>query len=118
MLSDEDHHYSNVAVKNDIEQLNSSKVLLEEDVKKLRDERHKLNEQLKMIQSKISSESIRYDNLVAEISELQIQKTKITNENKDLIEQQKIDKLLVPLENYQRHLAMTLILTLLHWARV
>lgn len=89
LLSDEDHHYSNVAVKNDIEQLNSSKVLLEEDVKKLRDERHKLNEQLKMIQSKISSESIRYDNLVAEISELQIQKTKITNENKDLIEQQK-----------------------------
>ena len=88
LLSDEDH-YNNVAMKSEIEQLSSSKALLDQDVKKLRDEKHKLNEQLKMIQSKISSESIRYDNLVAEIAELQAQKTKITNENKELIEQQK-----------------------------
>ena len=89
MLIHEEESFDMKAMKNEIQQMGITKNSLDQDIKKLKAEKQKLAEQLKSIQSKISSESIKYDNLIGEINELQVQKINLTNDNKELVVQQK-----------------------------
>ncbi|KAI5970082.1 RGA2 [Candida margitis] len=75
------------AVKTEVQKLAAEKLNLDLDVKKLKQDKLRLGDQLKSIQSNLTDETIKYDNLVAEIRDLEERKALLSQQNKELEKQ-------------------------------
>ncbi|CAI5759600.1 unnamed protein product [Candida verbasci] len=86
MLFFEEDPYDLTKIKYEVQQLANQKMILDTDIHRLKSEKAKLTDNLKTIRSSITDESIKYDNLIKEIQDLNMQKQKLYQENKELID--------------------------------
>lgn len=74
-------------IKNDIYHFEVQRQTLHNDVKRLNNDKLKLNDHLKQVQSKLTSESSKYDDLVKEVANLEAKKKKLLEINQSLSEE-------------------------------
>ncbi|KAG5418900.1 RGA2 [Candida metapsilosis] len=75
------------SIKTEVQKASADKLNLEFEIKRLKQDKLKLCEQLKSIQSNYTEESIKYDNLVNEVRDLEERKLFLTQSNKELAEE-------------------------------
>ncbi|KAK6203536.1 Rho-type GTPase-activating protein [Scheffersomyces amazonensis] len=86
-ITSEFAHYDNFEVKSlkfEIGQLSTQKTNLETEVKKLISDKLKINDQLKSIQSKVATETLTYDALLKQVTELEKKKLLLIEANDKL----------------------------------
>jgi len=91
------------AIKNEVQKLSAEKLNLDLDIKRLKMDKAKLGDQLRSIQLNLTDETIKYDNLVNEVRDLEERKVQLTQQNKELVEQHEHLKITQKQDRQMRH---------------